>query len=357
MSLNTQYNHKTIREECRRLFEIDKFEEIRNKTVFIVGANGLIGSFLSDFMCFLNEKEYNISLILSSYSPPEKAHRIAHLHSRDDVRYFSWDCSKPLPDDSLEDSIDVTCFCAGYGQPSKFLSDNIKTTLININGANSILEKISQQSTPSSFMFLSTSEIYGTPNVYPTPEEYPCSLDLGNNRASYILSKATTENLCTQYNKLEHIEVKVARIALTYGPGTMLSDSRVMQEFMFKAVKHGEISMLDSGESIRNYLYLTDCAEVLLNITLRGSSVVYNVGGDSEEVSIYALAKQIGSLLGTPVKKGEENKSHTKSAPARVGLSMKKYRKEFQSYGNNIVSLEEGIKKVLRWYKFMEIEK
>ncbi len=350
------YNHHIIRQECQRLFEIDKFEELKNKTVFVVGANGLIGSFLADFMVFLNENDYNISLILSSYSAPDKAVRILHLQNRDDVRYFSWDCSKPLPQNALKEEIDVTFFCAGYGQPSKFLSNNIKTTLINIVGANSILDKLSRQEKDTKFTFLSTSEIYGTPSVYPTPEEYPCQFDLSNNRVAYILSKATAENLCVQYNKLEHLETKIARIALTYGPGTMHNDSRVMQEFIFKAAKNGNISMLDSGSSIRNYLYLTDSAEAILNVTLRGQSIVYNIGGDSEEVSIYGLAKHIGALMGTPVIKGEEKNKNTKSAPLKVGLSMKKYRKEFPKYGNNIIGLSQGIDRVLKWYRLMEVE-
>ncbi len=350
------YNHQIIRQECQRLFEIDKFEELKNKTVFVVGANGLIGSFLADFMVFLNQNAYNINLILSSYSAPDKAVRILHLQDRDDVRYFSWDCSKPLPQNALEEEIDVTFFCAGYGQPSKFLSNSIKTTLINIVGANSVLDKLSRQEKSTKFTFLSTSEIYGTPSVYPTPEEYPCQFDLDNNRVSYVLSKATAENLCVQYNKLRHLETKIARVALTYGPGTMRNDSRVMQEFIFKAAKNGNISMLDSGSSIRNYLYLTDSAEILLNVTLRGQSVVYNVGGDSEEISIHGLAKHIGDLMGTPVIKGEEKNRNTKSAPLKVGLSMKKYRKEFPKYGNNIIGLSRGIDRVLKWYRLMEVE-
>ncbi len=356
MNMEGHYNHKIIKQECKRLFEIDNFAELKNKTVFIVGANGLIGSFLADFMVFLNENGYNINLILSSYSEPSRAKRILHLQDKDNVRYFSWDCSKQLPTGALEEEIDVTFFCAGYGQPSKFLSNNIKTTLINIVGSNSILEKLSRQKKNTKFTFLSTSEIYGTPSIYPTPEEYPCQFDLDNNRVAYMLSKATTENLCVQYNKLDNIDTRIARVALTYGPGTMRNDSRVLQEFIFKTVDDGNISMLDSGSSIRNYLYLTDCAEILLNITLRGENTVYNVGGDTEEVSIYGLARHIGELLDTPVIKGKEKRKHTKSAPLKVGLSMKKYRKEFPKYGNNIIGLKQGIEKVLKWYNFMEVE-
>ena len=51
------YNYETIKEECRRIVKEDNFPELKNKNVLILGANGLIGSFLADFFIFLNEIE------------------------------------------------------------------------------------------------------------------------------------------------------------------------------------------------------------------------------------------------------------------------------------------------------------
>ena len=349
-----QYNLQIIEDECRRLYEIDKFPELKDQTILVVGANGLIGSFLSDFFFFLNSKGYNIKLILSSYSEKHKALRIRHLTDNREVKYFSWDCSKPLGEWDLDCEVDLIFFAAGYGQPAKFTKDNIKTTMINIVGVSSLLDKvIKQQKSKSKFLFLSTSEVYGNPKEYPTREDYKGLIDLESSRASYILSKATAENLCLQYNEFKQIETKIARVALTYGPGTTLSDTRVLQDFIFKAHFEKEINMLSRGDSIRNYLYLTNCAEILLNIILRGKETTYNVGGDSEEVSIYTLARKVGSLFNCEVKRGPEEKRHMKSAPSRVGVSMNKYRQEFKKYGNNIVELNEGIRQTIRWYKFM----
>ena len=221
---------------------------------------------------------------------------------------------------------------------------------MNINGVNSILSYLQELNKKTKFLFLSTSEIYGNPLEYPTTENYPCSFDLNNNRMSYVLSKATAENLCKQYNKLENLDIKIARIALTYGPGTKINDNRVMQEFIFKASSGGKIKMIDSGSAIRNYLYITDCVEIMLNILLRGKSEVYNVGGDTQEISIYDLACKISNIFGAKVEKGTEKNKNVKSAPKKVGLSMLKYRQEFKQYGKNIVNLEEGLSKVTQWY-------
>ena len=73
------YNFEIIKKDCEILFEKIDCTKLKNKKVLITGANGLIGSFLADFFMFLNEKQYNISIVLTSFSPPDKAKRINHL--------------------------------------------------------------------------------------------------------------------------------------------------------------------------------------------------------------------------------------------------------------------------------------
>ncbi len=352
------YNLSVILEECEKLFSVDKFDELKNKTILITGANGLIGGFLADFFAFLNNKGFNINILLTSYSSSNNCSRVKHLLEDKRISYFSWDCAEPLPANAITEEVDMVFFSAGYGQPSKFLKDSVKTTMLNIVGVKSVLEHLEEKQDKSSKMlFLSTSEIYGAPKQYPTTESYKGEIDFENNRLCYILSKATAESLCLQYDRSKKVKTKIARVALAYGPGTKRTDSRVMQEFIFKAHNNKKIDMLDSGESIRNYLYITDCVEILLNIILKGKEKVYNVGGDTEEVSIFNLAQKISDLTGAYVEKGKKKEYFIKTAPQKVGLSMDRYRAEFCEYGKNIVNLNKGISQVLRWYNIPITEK
>jgi len=134
---------------------------------------------------------------------------------------------------------------------------------------------------------------------------------------------------------------------LTYGPGALFGDKRVMQEFIFKALKNETINMLDAGESLRNFMFITDAIEVILNILFLSKEIVYNVGNDQETTSIYELAKKIGDILNVDVNKG---KSSLKNAPVSVYLSMEKYKKEFKIDTLNLKTLEYGIDKTIKWF-------
>lgn len=348
------YNRAVITRDCERLFEKVDLSAFKNSTILVTGANGLIGGFLSDLFCYLNDKgNFGINLFLTSYSAPAKAHRIDHLMKRKDVKYFSWDCSHQVDIKNLPAKVDYLFFCSGYGQPSKFLQNNIKTALINVVGLESLLSYMMLHDGGNA-LFLSTSEIYGNapPEMLPTPESFGGYYDLENNRAAYKVSKKMGEVICKEYAEAKNLKVKIARVALTYGPGCLLSDKRVLQDFIFKAQAEGQIQMLDSGSSIRNYLYITDSVEVLLTALLKGSHLVYNVGGDTEPISIYQLAAKVGKILAVPIIPGNTTTTTNNAAPRNVGLKMERYRNEFLKYGASLVALDEGIKNTVEWFKF-----
>lgn len=348
-----EYNFSVIQEDCKILAQNVDISNFKDKNILITGANGLIGGFLADFCCFLNDTySSNINLVLTSYSQKNAVKRVKHLLNRQDTRYFSWDCSLPVNPKEVG-GIDDVFFCAGYGQPGKFLKNAVKTTMINIVGVDSLLQHL-HATGGGNFMFLSSSEVYGSPGEQdtPTPESYVGKTDLENNRNCYIQSKKTGELLCSLYNQEDNMNVKIARVALTYGPGVFRDDQRALQNFIFKAENNNIINMLDQGLSIRNYLYITNSAEILINILYNGIHDVYNVGGDTEEVTILQLAKKIGKILNVDVvtPKEEKTSEHTAAAPSRVALDMSRYRKESDSYQKNIIFLDQGLKKLVKWF-------
>ena len=117
--------NKFIENVCDSIFSNGDMEEFKNKTILITGANGLIGGLLSEYFNYLN------------------------------VTYESLDLSMKTQGDSILDhKIDYCFYCAGYAQPSKFMSDFYSTLSINLVGLHDTLESIFIQNKHAKVLYL-----------------------------------------------------------------------------------------------------------------------------------------------------------------------------------------------------------
>lgn len=350
------YNFDPIMKDCECLFSAteQRVQSLRDKKILVTGANGLLGGFLSDFLCYLNDKhDFNLQLNLTSLSPPGSADRISHLLSRKDVTYIPWDFSQEVKHGMFENN-DFVFFLSGYGQPKKFINQKIKTIMLNTHGLNSLLKSSSLKK--CNFLFASSSEVYGEPDSLnlPTSENYAGNYSVESNRACYISSKRLGEVICLEHARDNpNLKISIARIALSYGPGVFRNDDRVLQDFLLRGKEKGLIQLFDEGRAIRNYIYITDCIKVLLDIAIDGQQTIYNVGGDTEEVTILELAKTVGHVIGVDVLTGNEAQKHVSKSPNRVCLDMLRYNEEFGRIYSP-VKLKDGIKQTARWFKLIE---
>lgn len=345
------YDTNIILNECVNLHERlgNSIDVFKDATVLVTGANGLLGGFFSDFFVYLNERyDFNIKIQLTSLSAANDASRVKHLLNKPNVTYTSWDLSQPVSNDMFEKT-DFVFFMSGYGQPKKFIDNKMKTIMINTVGLDSIIRNVTKKK--SKLIFASTSEIYGDPDSanIPTKESFNGNYSVDSNRACYISSKRLGEVICLEHKRDNpDLDVKIARIALTYGPGVFINDDRVLQDFIVKGSKNNLIQLFDEGSAIRNYIFLTDSAKIIFDIILKGKEAIYNVGGNTEEVSIYELAKIVADVINVPVVKGNSKKDFVSKSPNRVALDMTKYEEEFSKI-KNITKLREGIEKTSKW--------
>ncbi|EOD6326269.1 hypothetical protein ACJZUN_001784 [Campylobacter upsaliensis] len=100
--------------------EIFNKDQLKNKTIFITGSNGLIGSNLLSYIVFLNrEFDLNIKIIAHSFSKQNE-----WLISEDYITYLSGN----LNDLAIDFKFDYLIHTATYGQPRKVL-ENLEDTL------------------------------------------------------------------------------------------------------------------------------------------------------------------------------------------------------------------------------------
>lgn len=263
------------------------------KKLLITGGYGLVGSNI----CKLLERDY----------PDIEVTKVKHKHN--------------IHDDTLYDFI---IHAAGYGQPGKFGEDKHSTIAINTMWVGRLFECLKHD---GKLLFISSSEIYEN-----TMPQHP--------RGCYIEGKRCGEAICTAYRE-QGVDVKIARLALAYGPGYKKDDTRVLNQFVEQAVSNKHIQLRDKGEAMRTYLYIDDAVKIMLDILFNGKELVYDVGGTSR-VSILGLAEAIAKLTDSTVSLGDAGDT---SAPKDVSLDMS-WLKDFM-----FTSLEEGLKQTIEWQK------
>ena len=337
-----------IEQDCLEYIEKIDLTPLRNKTVYVTGANGLIGTYLIYMLHLANTvKDMGINIAAVSKSPPG-----SHLQDifNDRYTFYSADLNDPRCD-CYEPKADYIIHGATYAQPKKFIQNYMDTIHLNTTVTERLLKKAKQDN--ATLLFLSSSEVYGNPdeNHIPTKEDYPGLCSPVDIRAIYSESKRMGETLCFAYRNFENVNAKIARISMTYGPGIGLKDERVLAHFLRQALYEKKIVMLDDGRKIRTFCYIADCALMLLYIMVYGKDFVYNVGG-KDSISIRKLAEEICLLTGSELS-GEianrENLKDVKVSPQMVKLDITKVLTEFPI--PSFKPFREGLSRTIEWNK------
>lgn len=315
--------------------------EIRNKSVLITGASGLIGGYF--LACLkrlsaINKWKFEVSAVMRS-EPPSFLNEFLDY---DGVSVFRGDLTdyefcKGLP------RADYIIHAAGYGQPGRFMENPINTLQLNTSSTFLLFDKLYPE---GKFLFASTSEVYSGLSNPPFREAEIGTTNTTHPRACFIEAKRCGEAICNAY-RARGVKAKSARLSLGYGPGTRPGDSRAINSFIQKAITNSSITLLDQGKARRTYCYLTDTVEIMWNILLLGKEPIYNVGGHSR-ITVGELALKIGEYLNVPVVFPDDSKD-VPGAPDDVQLDMTKVKNEFGK--TEYVEFEVGLARTIEWQK------
>jgi dTDP-glucose 4,6-dehydratase/UDP-glucuronate decarboxylase len=320
------------------------FTELNNKKIFITGASGLVGVNLLASLLYLKlQCGYNFHVIGIVNSEPEDWFK--ELINMGNFGYIRGDLSNTDFVNRLN-NYDYIIHAATYGQPIKFMNNQIKTIKLNTSTTMELLNKLKDN---GKFLFLSSSEIYSGLN-----KDFYNENDIGtttpnHSRSCYIESKRCGEAICNVYDD----NVKIVRLCLAYGMGIKLNDTRAMNNFILSGLNNNCIRLMDSGSAKRNYIYIVDAIMMMWNILLHGKDKVYNVGGKSE-ISIFELSQMIGSKLNIDVIRSDVDVGLSGS-PDSVNLDMGRYENEFGKMG--LVDLSDGVPNVIHWCELLQNNK
>lgn len=330
-----------IEEDARKTIALVDIKKLSGKSILLTGASGLLGiNFLACLRQFAHQGNSGISVTAVVHSEPSVLLK-SFLDFKGAVvkqgDLTDLDFVKKLG------KFDYIIHAACYGQPGKFMEDQVKTIKLNTSTTLALFDHLADK---GRFLFVSTAEVYSGSASCPYKETDIGATSPTHPRSCYIEAKRCGEAICNAYRG-RGVDAYSARVALAYGPGTKPADRRVLNSFVERGLLQKKIVLQDTGLARRTYCYVSDTIEILFNILLGGSQPVYNAGGISR-ITIADLGRQIGKYLGVPVEFPKEAKE-LGGAPEDVCLDMSLVKKEFKK--KQYVAFEEGLARTIEWQK------
>lgn len=335
--------NRVIRNDVINILERVSLEKLRRKKILITGSNGLIGTYLISTLYTANQ-ELGLDTQVIGLSKHRTNSTLEEFQNDSRFSFYSIN----LVNSELNYNVDYIIHGATYAQPRKFLKNRLETIKLNTEVTEKLLKLCMKQN--ASFLFLSSSEIYGEPpkEFLPTPETFAGNCSTTSARAAYAESKRLGETICNIFREEYQLDVRVARISSVYGPGISIYDQRVLGHFLRKALTKKHIDLLDKGEQIRTWCYVADCIVMLLNILLHGQSFIYNVGG-RDTISIKQLAEVICEFTQSTYSFPHQTKQmrFLKQASNRVEVDIQKISNEFNLA--EFTNLCKGLHNTIQW--------
>lgn len=259
------------------------FEPLDGSIVLVTGATGFIGSMLIKTLLSANETYgFNIKVI-GQIRNREKAFSIFDGLMDKVALTFSDD----VPCDFVFHTVSPTT-------SQFFIHHPVETIKASVESTMSILE-VAKKNT-ASMVYLSSMEQYGIPyeDGERMTENRVGIIDHLNIRSSYSESKRLCECLCVSYAAEYGVDVKIARLAQTFGAGISLTDNRMPMQFARAVVARKDIVLHTEGNSVSNFVYLTDAIVGILKLLVKGKSGhAYNICNDKESKSVREIAEMV----------------------------------------------------------------
>jgi nucleoside-diphosphate-sugar epimerase len=311
----------------------------KQNKILITGAAGFIGSCLAEKL-ISNPENYVVlvdDLSTGSLSKLPKA-------PKDNWRFVKCDVNnyRDIAEVMLANHFDYVFHYAAFVGVKQTQANPIKV-LRDLYGIEHVFD-LCKNSGVKRVFFASSSEVYGEPVDLPQNEE---TTPL-NSRIPYAVVKNVGEAYLKSYKKEFDLDYTIFRFFNTYGPRQ--STDFVMSKFIALALKDQNIPIYGDGLQTRTFCFVDDNIDATSTALHNNAYIndVVNVGSDFE-ITILDLAKLIIKMTGSrseiefrpPLPEGDMNRRFPDISKMKNLL------------GRNLITMEEGIQKILNDTSFI----
>lgn len=309
------------------------------RKILVTGGAGNVGSAIVERL--LQEKDTKVVVVdnLSTGSRdklPENSERFSFIKADTNIR-------KDMAEIMLANHFDYVFHYAAVVGVQRTQENPVKV-LEDIQGIRNMLT-LSKNLGVKRFFFSSSSEVYGEPVVIPQHEE---TTPL-NSRVPYAVVKNVGESFCRSYKQEFGLDYTIFRFFNTYGPNQ--TTDFVIAKFIAAALKNEDITIYGDGMQTRTFCYVKDNVDTCVKALNENEVLndVINIGG-AEIITIKDLAELVIKITNSqskivhlpPLKDGDMTRRQPDNSKMKKLL------------GRELISLEEGIKKLMNSKVFLK---
>ncbi|HBG27223.1 MAG: NAD-dependent dehydratase [Planctomycetes bacterium GWF2_41_51] len=310
-----------------------------DKSVLVTGADGFIGSHLTEILL---EKGFKVRA-LSYYNSFNNWGWLEQIKSSVKLEIVSGDIRDPYFCIGLTKDIDIVFHLAAliaipfsYKAPYSYVQTNVlgTTNLCQACMSNSV-ERLIQTS---------TSEVYGSALYVPIDEKHPLQP-----QSPYSASKIASDAIAMSFYNTFELPVTIARPFNTYGPRQ--SARAVIPAIISQLLTGREEIDLGDLETTRDFNFVKDICHGFIMLALSRDSIgqTYNIGSNTE-VAIGEVFELLKEITGSDAKyvcdklRIRPNKSEVRRLKCDNTklASLTGYRPEF--------SMERGLRETVTWF-------
>ena len=304
--------------------------------LLITGGLGFIGS---NFISKIFENHENWSVV----NVDAELHGSNHQNLKkfeDNPRYsfVNGNITNMKLMEKLVSESDVVVNFAAESHVDRSISDARPFIDSNILGVFTLLETIKK--TKKKLIHISTDEVYGSLHSESAKEETRF-----NPSSPYAASKASAELLIQSYITTYGCDAIITRCTNNYGPKQF--PEKLIPKTIILALNDKKIPIYGSGKNIRDWIFVGDHCDAILNVLSKGKSgESYNISAGNEIDNITIIEK-ILTIMGKPL----ENVVFVEDRPGhdlRYSMDSTKIRNTLG--WSQKINFEDGLTKTVDWY-------
>jgi NAD dependent epimerase/dehydratase len=315
--------------------------ELKNKTVLVTGADGFIGSHLTQRLleegckvkAFVYYNSFNSWGWIDTF-PKELKNKL---------EIFAGDIRDPNGVRTAMQGVDVVFHLAAliaipfsYHSPDSYVDTNVKGTLNVVQAARDL--------NTTRVLVTSTSEVYGTAQYVPIDERHP-----RQPQSPYSASKIGADCIAESFYRSFNLPITIVRPFNTFGPR---QSARAVIPTIITQLLNGATSLkLGDLTPTRDLLYVKDTVEGFVAIAKCDELVGHDVNiATQSEISVGDLARKLVSQIGSDIKIEEDQQRlrPEKSEVFRLFGSNQKLM-EYTDWKPKY-TLDAGLKETIEWF-------